>query len=104
MLVGIFEANHILRGRLMRPFFVCSPSKSLSTCLITAMTLLVAFYLREVVMSRNTKKARITRISKVKADRSLEERVTALEKQLTDMQAKASCDMNVRGTIEANSV
>ncbi|MEZ2895868.1 MULTISPECIES: hypothetical protein [Providencia] len=55
-------------------------------------------------MSRNIKKARITRISKVKADRSLEERVTALEKQLTDMQAKASCDMNVRGTIEANSV
>ncbi|MEZ2756158.1 hypothetical protein ACBQ54_00350 [Providencia vermicola] len=38
-------------------------------------------------MSRNIKKARITRISKVKADRSLEERVTALEKQLTDMQA-----------------
>ncbi|XVH57534.1 hypothetical protein RYX27_03780 [Providencia hangzhouensis] len=33
-------------------------------------------------MSRNIKKARITRISKVKADRSLEERVTALEKQL----------------------
>lgn len=62
------------------------------------------FYLREVVMSRNIKKARITRISKVKADRSLEERVTALEKQLTDMQAKASCAMNVRGTIEANSV
>ncbi|TNV05054.1 hypothetical protein FH869_00915 [Providencia rettgeri] len=44
-------------------------------------------------MSRNTKKARITRISKVKADRSLEERVTALEKQLTDMQAAMSCDM-----------
>lgn len=37
-------------------------------------------------MSRNIKKARITRISKVKADRSLEERVIALEKQLTDMQ------------------
>ncbi|APC12970.1 hypothetical protein RB151_033120 [Providencia rettgeri] len=35
---------------------------------------------------------------------SLEERVIALEKQLTDMQAKASCAMNVRGTIEANSV
>ncbi|EJD6377091.1 MULTISPECIES: hypothetical protein [Providencia] len=33
-------------------------------------------------MSRNIKKARITRISKVKADRSLDERVTALEKQL----------------------
>ncbi|HEM7186669.1 hypothetical protein [Providencia rettgeri] len=41
-------------------------------------------------MSRNIKKARITRISKVKADRSLEERVTALEKQLTDMQAAMS--------------
>ncbi|WP_273803545.1 hypothetical protein [Providencia rettgeri] len=37
-------------------------------------------------MSRNIKKARITRISKVKADRSLEERVTELENQLTDMQ------------------
>lgn len=44
-------------------------------------------------MSRNIKKARITRISKVKADRSLEERVTALEKQLTDMQAKVSCKL-----------
>ncbi|MEQ4712673.1 hypothetical protein ABN057_10235 [Providencia alcalifaciens] len=33
-------------------------------------------------MSRNIKKARITRISKVKEDHSLEERVTALEKQL----------------------
>ncbi|MDX7324574.1 hypothetical protein [Providencia rettgeri] len=43
-------------------------------------------------MSRNIKKARITRISKVKADRSLEERVTALEKQLSDMQATMSCD------------
>lgn len=41
-------------------------------------------------MSRNIKKAQITRISKVKADRSLEERVTALEKQLTDMQAAMS--------------
>ncbi|WP_275076918.1 MULTISPECIES: hypothetical protein [Providencia] len=45
-------------------------------------------------MSRNIKKARITRISKVKADRSLEERVTALEKQLTDMQAAMSCELN----------
>ncbi|EMA4781899.1 hypothetical protein U7S25_000998 [Providencia rettgeri] len=53
------------------------------------------FYLREVVMSRNIKKARITRISKVKADRSLEERVTALEKQLTDMQAAMSCDLSM---------
>ncbi|WP_285315756.1 hypothetical protein [Providencia rettgeri] len=44
-------------------------------------------------MSRNIKKARITRISKVKADRSLEERVTALEKQLNDMQAAMSCDL-----------
>lgn len=42
-------------------------------------------------MSRNIKKARITRISKVKADRSLEERVTVLEKQLT----KVSCDIKV---------
>ncbi|MDH2394625.1 hypothetical protein QDQ39_02250 [Providencia rettgeri] len=46
-------------------------------------------------MSRNIKKARITRISKVKADRSLEERVTTLEKQLTDMQAAMSCDLNM---------
>ncbi|PYZ59977.1 hypothetical protein [Providencia rettgeri] len=45
-------------------------------------------------MSRNIKKARITRISKVKADRSLEERVTALEKQLTDMQAAMSCELD----------
>ncbi|HBC7427948.1 TPA: hypothetical protein KEY68_000170 [Providencia rettgeri] len=45
-------------------------------------------------MSRNTKKARITRISKVKEDHSLEERVTALEKQLTDMQAAMSCDLS----------
>lgn len=45
-------------------------------------------------MSRNIKKARITRISKVKADRSLEERVTALEKQLTDMQAATSCEFS----------
>ena len=45
-------------------------------------------------MSRNIKKARITRISKVKADRSLEERVTALEKQLNDMQAAMSCKLN----------
>ncbi|WP_272685711.1 hypothetical protein, partial [Providencia sp. PROV130] len=44
-------------------------------------------------MSRNIKKARITRISKVKEDRSLEERVTALEKQLNDMQAAMSCDL-----------
>lgn len=44
-------------------------------------------------MSRNIKKTRITRISKVKADRSLEERVTALEKQLNDMQAAMSCDL-----------
>ncbi|EMF4353496.1 DUF1327 domain-containing protein [Providencia sp. PROV036] len=35
---------------------------------------------------------------------TLQDRVIALEKQLTDMQAKASCAMNVRGTIEANSV
>ncbi|QXX84254.1 hypothetical protein J6836_07740 [Providencia sp. R33] len=42
-------------------------------------------------MSRNIKKARIARISKVKADRSLEERVIALEKQLNDMQAAMSC-------------
>ncbi|HBO25069.1 MAG TPA: hypothetical protein DD649_19605 [Providencia sp.] len=33
-------------------------------------------------MSRNIRKARITRTSKVKADRGLEERITALEKQL----------------------
>ncbi|MBN6363925.1 hypothetical protein JZL89_00945 [Providencia rettgeri] len=46
-------------------------------------------------MSRNIKKARITRISKVKADRSLEERVTALEKQLTDMQAAMSCELDI---------
>ncbi|MBN6365545.1 MULTISPECIES: hypothetical protein [Providencia] len=45
-------------------------------------------------MSRNMKKARITRISEVKADRSLEERVAALEKQLTDMQAKVSCELD----------
>lgn len=45
-------------------------------------------------MSQNIKKARITRISKVKAARSLEERVTALEKQLTDMQAAVSCGNN----------
>lgn len=44
-------------------------------------------------MSRNIKKARITRISKVKEDRSLEERVTVLEKQLNDMQAAMSCDL-----------
>ncbi|MEQ4708280.1 MULTISPECIES: hypothetical protein [Providencia] len=49
-------------------------------------------------MSRNIKKARITRISKVKADRSLEEQVTALEKQLTDMQAAMSCDLSVANT------
>lgn len=46
------------------------------------MTLLVDFYLREVVMSRNIRKARITRISKVKIGGSLEKRVIALEKQL----------------------
>lgn len=57
------------------------------------------FYLREVVMSRNIKKARITRISKVKADRSLEERVTALEKQITDMQAAMSCDLEASKSI-----
>ncbi|EQC1054028.1 hypothetical protein [Providencia rettgeri] len=45
-------------------------------------------------MSRNIRKARITRISKVKADRGLEERVTSLEKQLTDMQAAMSCGNN----------
>ncbi len=49
-------------------------------------------------MSRNIKKARIARTSKVKADRSLEERVTALEKQLTDMQAAMSCDLSVANT------
>ncbi|HGN9132967.1 MULTISPECIES: hypothetical protein [unclassified Providencia] len=54
-------------------------------------------------MSRNIKKARITRISKVKADRSLEERVTALEKQLTDMQAAMSCELqNILLTMQAN--
>ncbi|ELR5271121.1 hypothetical protein RGF76_RS15485 [Providencia rettgeri] len=53
-------------------------------------------------MSRNIKKARITRISKVKADRSLEERVTALEKQLTDMQAAMSCDLEIIRTMIPN--
>ncbi|MDH2324860.1 hypothetical protein QDQ80_21475 [Providencia rettgeri] len=61
-------------------------------------------------MSQNIKKARITRISKVKAARSLEERVTALEKQLSDMQAAMSCDLeaskstifNMQATIDAN--
>ncbi|MEQ5753572.1 hypothetical protein ABN363_00470 [Providencia rettgeri] len=61
-------------------------------------------------MSRNIKKAQITRISKVKADRSLEERVIALEKQLTDMQAAMSCDLeaskstifSIQATIENN--
>ncbi len=60
------------------------------------------FYLREVAMSRNIKKARITRISKVKADRSLEERVTALEKQLNDMQAAMSCDLEIIRTMINN--
>ncbi|WP_353243553.1 hypothetical protein [Providencia sp.] len=50
-------------------------------------------------MSRNIKKARIPRISKVKADRGLEERVTALEKQLTDMQAAMSCNGDHMGFI-----
>ncbi|WP_272571450.1 hypothetical protein [Providencia sp. PROV254] len=48
-------------------------------------------------MSRNIKKARITRISKVKADRSLEERVTALEKQLIGMQAAMNCKFQSNG-------
>ncbi|EJD6041064.1 hypothetical protein M0J40_RS00255 [Providencia rettgeri] len=55
-------------------------------------------------MSRNIKKARITRISKVKADRSLEERVTALEKQLTDMQAAMSCVMEAGATISVSDL
>ncbi|WP_275076866.1 hypothetical protein [Providencia rettgeri] len=61
-------------------------------------------------MSRNIKKARITRVSKIKADRSLEERVTVLEKQLNDMQAAMSCDLeaskstifSIQATIDAN--
>lgn len=42
-------------------------------------------------MSRNIKKARITRISKVKADRSLEKRVAALEKQLDSVNQAVKC-------------
>ncbi|KPD01965.1 hypothetical protein [Moellerella wisconsensis] len=49
-------------------------------------------------MSRNIKKARITRISKVKADRSLEKRVAALEKQLDSVNQAVKCTQETNVT------
>ncbi|MFV8942331.1 hypothetical protein [Moellerella wisconsensis] len=49
-------------------------------------------------MSRNIKKARITRISKVIADRSLEKRVAALEKQLDSVNQAVKCTQETNVT------
>ncbi|WP_272669744.1 hypothetical protein [Providencia sp. PROV178] len=67
------------------------------------------FYLREVVMS-NQNEAEFSGVIVTSGDLSLEERVTALEKQLTDMQAAMSCDLeaskstifSIQATIENN--
>ncbi|MEQ4652957.1 hypothetical protein AB7092_08100 [Providencia rettgeri] len=52
----------------------------------------------------NQNEAEFSGIIVTSGDLSLEERVTALEKQLTDMQAAVSCVAIVRGTITASAV
>lgn len=61
------------------------------------------FYLREVVMS-NQNEGVFSGVIVTNGNLSLEERVTALEKQLTDMQAAMSCAMEVVATISVSDL